>query len=160
MEQLQRRVPAMTLRSKCLATAAMIAAAAGVACRTSRSAGAGLSYGFIVIGSRAAQQYQLAHGDTVAEVPVERVPPQVTSAADREARKLKFDPLCNRYFFTGDAYLTLYRSQCAPGIVVDDGAGMAFYRLNGEQAGESLTQLVGAFEALQPRDRNQIPKRQ
>jgi len=149
----------MTMHSKRLMRLAVIASAVVAGCMTGRNAGSGSSYGFIVIGPTAAKQYRLTKGDTIAEVPVEQVPTVVTSTADREARKLAFDPACSRYFFTGDAYLTLYRSRCEAGIVVDDGAGMALYRQSGQQVGESLSQLVGAFETLQPLDRNRTPKK-
>lgn len=154
MEQFERGVSAMSITRQRILGLLVCGVAISGGCWTRKvSLQSHQLYGFIVIGPTAAQQYRLIAGDTIPEVPVGQVPPAVTASAEREARRLSFEPLCTRYFLRPDTYLALYRSRCDPGVVIDDGAGMALFTGSGEPLGESLPQLVGAYSTVWPQER-------
>ena len=134
-------------------TTALIGGLVIMACSTHGSQ-TPVRYGYIVLGPRAVAELQIRAADTVPEFPGERMPERVITAAARVAISLSYQPGCSRYFRANDIVVVLLKSACVEGETIDDGEGLAAFRIDGQAVSRPITSLTPMhYTALQPTDR-------
>lgn len=131
-------------------SAVTVLAMAGCAPNTARRTDPG-PYGHIVLGPRSGLEFDMTAGDTLPELPVDRVPQAVKHAAEADGEAAGFQPGCTRYFVGGRSFLAVLVSACNSPQPREDGLGLAAYTADGVRRGHLLMTLTDAdYLGLEP----------
>ena len=112
------------------------------ACTARQGAAPQAPNGFIVLGPRAASTFGMADRDSLAEVRVADVPPNVRTSSRAVADSLRFTDACSRYFRRQASYVVLLRVRCETGERIEDGEAMAAFDASGRPKGSTIPSVT------------------
>ena len=111
-------------------------------------------YGHIALGPRSVLEFEMTAGDTLPELPVDRVPQAVKVAAEADGGAAGFQPACTRYCAGGRSFVAVFVSVCGSAQPREDGVGLAAYAADGMRRGHVLMTLTDAdYLSLVPGNR-------